>query len=179
MISSWDDEKKIITLKNFFPECYRFNKRCFSPFVVAIDYTLLYMIQSKQYIFTPDFILCYRKIDFKEANVLWKLMHVPDSASIDQIRKLVFDSRSYDSFRVCIQNTSFLCVVLLMIFFLRCRYFRSNRNISSLAWLSISLLSRIDQRFLRMLLIQIMLLPMMYLSPLIEMDTIMQRKNII
>jgi hypothetical protein len=68
--------------------------------VVSVDYVLLYMIQSKQYCLTPDFISCYRKIDFKEANILWKAIHEPSETSIEMVRAIVFDPRTYDNFRV-------------------------------------------------------------------------------
>lgn len=100
MASTYDEDRKIVTMKNFFVECYKFNKRSFAPFVVSVDYVLLYMIQSKQYCLTPDFISCYRKIDFKEANILWKAIHEPSETSIEMVRAIVFDPRTYDNFRV-------------------------------------------------------------------------------
>lgn len=100
MASTYDEEKKIVTLKNFFSECYKFNNRSFSPFVVSIDFCLLYMIQSKQYCLTPDFISCYRKIDLNEANIMWNILHEPDAADVQMVRALVFDPRSYDARKV-------------------------------------------------------------------------------
>jgi hypothetical protein len=100
MASTYDEDRKIVTMKNFFVECYKFNKRSFAPFVVSVDYVLLYMIQSKQCCLTPDFISCYRKIDFKEANILWKAIHEPSETSIEMVRAIVFDPRTYDNFRV-------------------------------------------------------------------------------
>ena len=116
MASTYDEEKKIVTQKNFFSECYKFNKRSFSPFVVSIDFCLLYMIQSKQYCLTPDFISCYRKIDLNEANIMWNILHEPDTADVQMVRALVFDPRSYDARKVTINVHTILCRVSFLTF---------------------------------------------------------------
>ena len=46
MLSSYDDSKKIITMKHLYNECYKFNRRCLFPCVVPIEFALTYMIQS-------------------------------------------------------------------------------------------------------------------------------------
>ena len=86
-------------MKNFFSECFKFNKRSFSPLVVSIDFCLAYMIQSQQYCLTPDFISCYRKIDLNEANTLWDMLHQPENATVAMVRSIIFDPRTYDSRR--------------------------------------------------------------------------------
>jgi len=78
-----------------FNECYRFNMRCMSPAIVPVHYALLYMIQSKGYIFAPDFVAYNKKIDFEETEVLWKLVHFPEEADIHMILKLIFHPRLY------------------------------------------------------------------------------------
>lgn len=95
MLSSFDDSKKIINMKNFFNECYKFNRRCMFPFVVPIQYCIAYMIQSGNYILTPDFISVYRKFDFSEAEVLWDMIHHPLNATVNGVMKIIFDQRSY------------------------------------------------------------------------------------
>jgi len=55
----------------------------------------MYMIQSKDYIFAPDFVTYNKKLDYSETEVLWHLVHFPDETTIEMIMKLVFDSRSY------------------------------------------------------------------------------------
>lgn len=100
MLSNLDDNKKIINMKNFFNECYRFNKRCFAPVVVPVDFALLYMMQSQNYILTPDFIAQYRKMDFNEATTLWRMIHEPTQTTIEDVRAIVFDPRTYDNRRV-------------------------------------------------------------------------------
>ncbi len=104
MATTYDEDRKVITMKNFFSECFKFIKRSFSPFVVPIDYALLYMLQSKQYVLTPDFISCYRKICFNEANTLWQMLHEPENSTIEQVRAIVFDPRTYDNYRVSFLN---------------------------------------------------------------------------
>lgn len=69
--------------------------RCMSPAIVPVHYALLYMIQSKGYIFAPDFVAYNKKVDFSETEVLWRLVHFPEEANINMIMKLVFDPRSY------------------------------------------------------------------------------------
>lgn len=92
---SFDDSKKIVTMKSLMNDCYRFNMRCMFPAVVPIHYALLYMLQSGNYILTPEFITNYKKVDFEEASALWQIVHDPKSTCISMIMKLVFDSRSY------------------------------------------------------------------------------------
>lgn len=97
MLTSFDDAKKIINLKNFFNECYKYNLRCFHPIVVPIEYVLTYMMQSGNYILTPDFINCsYRKINLEEASTLWNIIHEPKDTTLDQILQIIFDPRYHD-----------------------------------------------------------------------------------
>lgn len=95
MLTSFDDEKKIITTKNLTNECYRFNQRCLWPAIVPPQYVLLYMCQSGEYIISPDFISIYKNVDLLELQALWELIHSPAIATIDLIMKLLFDERSY------------------------------------------------------------------------------------
>jgi hypothetical protein len=95
LLTSFDDNKKILNMKNMFNECFRFSQRCLSPAIVLIQYVLLYMIQSGNYIFSPDFISTFKKIDISEADVLWDMVYEPRKVTIGMILKLVFDSRSY------------------------------------------------------------------------------------
>lgn len=66
-----------------------------APAIVPVHYALLYMVQSRGYIFAPDFVAYNKKVDFEETEVLWHLVHFPGDATINMIMKLVFDSRSY------------------------------------------------------------------------------------
>lgn len=96
MLTSFDDEKKIVNMKNFFNECFKFNKRCLSPCIVPIEYALTYMVQSGNYVLTPDFISVYRKIDLHEAAILWDMIHQPQNATVAGILGVVFDHRRSD-----------------------------------------------------------------------------------
>lgn len=96
MLTSFDDEKKIINIKNFFNECFKFNKRCLFPCIVPIDYVVMYMIQSGNYILTPDFISQYRKFDLEDASALWEMTHNPPGTDIEEVRRIIFDGRSYE-----------------------------------------------------------------------------------
>ena len=95
MLTSFDDSKKIINSKNLINECFRFNQRSLWPAIVPIPYCLLYMLQSGEYIFTPEFITFYKKIDLEEANVMWSMIHHPSATTLDMILKLIFNGRSY------------------------------------------------------------------------------------
>ena len=55
------------------------------------------MIQSGKYIFAPDFVGYNKKLDLGETEVLWDIVHFPESATIDTILKIVFDPRAYGS----------------------------------------------------------------------------------
>lgn len=76
-------------------ECYRFNQRSMWPAVVPIPYCLLYMLQSGEYIFTPEFITFYKKLDLGETTVMWQMIHHPSKCTLDMILKLIFNARSY------------------------------------------------------------------------------------
>lgn len=95
MLTSFDDAKKIINSKNLMNECYRFNQRSLWPAVVPIPYCLLYMLQSGEYIFTPEFITFYKKLDLEETTVMWEMIHNPSKTTLEMIVKLVFNPRSY------------------------------------------------------------------------------------
>ena len=46
--------------------------------------------QSAKYILSPEFVSSYKKVDFNEACIMWRLIHNPTSATIVDIMKLVF-----------------------------------------------------------------------------------------
>jgi hypothetical protein len=95
LLTSIDDDKKVVNMRNLVNECYRFNQRCLWPAIVPPQYCLLYMIQSGGYILSPDFIACARKIDLREMEALWTMVHTPQKVTVDMVLKLVFDPRSY------------------------------------------------------------------------------------
>ena len=82
-------------MKNFFNEAFKFICRCLLPCVVPIQYVILYMMQSGEYIISADMIQSYRKIDLEEANILLKIAYFPQQTTIDMVNKLIFDPRSY------------------------------------------------------------------------------------
>lgn len=53
------------------------------------------MLQSGEYIFTPEFITFYKKLDLEETTVMWEMIHTPSSTTLDMILKLIFNPRSY------------------------------------------------------------------------------------
>jgi hypothetical protein len=75
----------------------RFSKHSLDPAIVPVPYCLLYMIQSGKYIFAPDFVGYNKKLDLGETEVLWDIVHFPESATIDTILKIVFDPGAYGS----------------------------------------------------------------------------------
>ena len=86
---------QILTMKNLTNEAYRFNMRCMSPMVIPFNYALLYMIQSGEYIFAPEFIASYKKLHMDEAAALWQMIHFPTSTTMHQLQVLIFDSRTF------------------------------------------------------------------------------------
>lgn len=95
MMTSYDDAKKILNVRNIFNECFKFTMRSFYPVLPPIHYVLLYMIQSGGYMFSSDFITVQRKTDFAEAKILWDLVHDPRSATIEDVMNMIFNPRSY------------------------------------------------------------------------------------
>ena len=51
-------------------------------------------MQSAEYILSPEFVSSFKKVDFNEACIMWRLIHHPTSATISDIMKLVFSSTS-------------------------------------------------------------------------------------
>jgi hypothetical protein len=95
LLTSFDDNKKILNLKNIFNEAYRFNMRCLHPAVVPIQYAVLYMLQSGSYILSPDFISTFKKMDLHEAQILWHMVFLPQESTLQGVLSLLFDARSY------------------------------------------------------------------------------------
>lgn len=55
------------------------------------------MLQSSNYILTPDFINnSYRKINLEEASTLWSIIHDPKSTTLEQVLNVIFDPRSHE-----------------------------------------------------------------------------------
>ena len=82
-------------MRNFFNEAFKFNNRCMAPCVVPIEYCTMYMIQSGNYMISPEFISTGRKMDLTEAQALWELVHDSGEATIELVCRLLFDPRSY------------------------------------------------------------------------------------
>jgi len=116
MLTSFDDSKKIVNLKNFFNECYKFNMRCMHPAVVPIQYALLYMLQSGTYILAPDFISNFKKISLEEALVLWKITHTPSETKLADVMSLLFNPLSYGR-KVCLSLFILQVVLYLQLFY--------------------------------------------------------------
>ena len=76
------------------------------------------MIQSGKYIFAPDFVGYNKKLDLGETEVLWDIVHFPQSATIDTILKIVFDPRAYGS-----KVTILLIITLYIIDYLNTYYY--------------------------------------------------------
>lgn len=95
LLTSFDEAKKVLTMKNFFNECYRFNMRCMHPAVVPLEYAVLYMIQSGSYILSPDFVSTYKKIALNEAKILWEMTHNPSDVCLQDVMTILFNPLSY------------------------------------------------------------------------------------
>ena len=54
------------------------------------------MMQSEEYILSPDFVSQFRKVSLEETQSLWTIVHDPEATTVAMIMKLVFDPRSYD-----------------------------------------------------------------------------------
>jgi hypothetical protein len=125
LLTSFDDAKKILNLKNIFNEAYRFNMRCLHPAVVPIQYAILYMLQSGSYILSPDFISSFKKMDLSEAQVLWNMVFSPQESTLQGVLSLLFDARSY-GLKVSLDYSTFMTKFSLLL-----NSFRSPNAISS------------------------------------------------
>ncbi len=96
MLANFEENKKVVTLRSVFIDAFRFIKRCMDPCIVPLDMCLTYMLQSGEYVLSPDFITSFRKLDAGECSVYWDLIHHPEECTLDDVRALVFDSRSYN-----------------------------------------------------------------------------------
>ena len=93
--TAYNDNKVTLTHKNSMAESFRFIKRCVHPIIIPIHYTFLYMIQSGEYIFSPDFVSVYKKMHLEEAAALWSMIHFPTNTTMEMVKCLIFDSRSW------------------------------------------------------------------------------------
>lgn len=110
---SYDDNKRVLPLKTLIAETWRYSNRSLWPLRFPVHYTILYMvsnyyprnttrlniitllqIQSGEYVLSADFVSTFKKVDFVEADILWRLIHEPASATIDDIIRLIFNSGS-------------------------------------------------------------------------------------
>ena len=60
---SFDDSKKVLTLKNLLPEAYRYSVRALLPVQFPVQIVIMYMIQSTEHVLAPDFISYFKKLD--------------------------------------------------------------------------------------------------------------------
>ena len=79
-------------MKNFFNEVYKFSLRSLVPAIVPIDWIILYMVQSRDYCLSPDFISIRGKIVLEEVQLMWETVNNPENSSIDDIRVILFNS---------------------------------------------------------------------------------------
>lgn len=96
---SFDDNKQVLTLRNLFKEAFRFSARACSPAHFPLIYVLLYMIQSTEFVLSPEFAQSARKLDLSETEHLWSMIHDPESATVAQVAQVLFDPRTVDSKR--------------------------------------------------------------------------------
>ena len=61
---------------------------------MSIEYIILHMMQSGDYIISADMMQSYRKIDLEESNMLMQIAIFPQQTTINMIRKLIFDPSS-------------------------------------------------------------------------------------
>ena len=73
------------------------------------------MMQSKLYVFSPDFSLSNRKLDFEETKILWRINYHPDSTTIGDVMKVLFDARDYGK-KVLFVIISFILFTIFIIF---------------------------------------------------------------
>ena len=93
-LTAFDENKTVLTQRNLIAEVYKFSRRSLYPLVTPLRYTLLYAIQSGEYVPSPEWIRKYAKMEHPDAEALWCIIHNPKSATIEQTDTVFFDSRS-------------------------------------------------------------------------------------
>ena len=93
--TSYNENKITLTTRNVIAEAFRFIKRCVSPIIIPFHFALLYMIQCSEYIFSPDFVSVYKKMHLEEAAALWSMIFFPTNTTMEMVKCLIFDSRSW------------------------------------------------------------------------------------
>ena len=97
MVTSFDEKKKVLSLKQLFHETYKFNMRCMFPAVVPLHYCILYMLQGGEYVLSPEFVSTFKKVNFNESEAYWRILHAPLETTIDDILVLIFNGASFES----------------------------------------------------------------------------------
>ena len=90
MATKYDENKIVLTPRNFFAEMYKFSMRCLYPCVVPIRYVALYALQSGGYVPSPEWIRNYSKMDHCEAQSLWDVLHLPKEMLIEESDRIFF-----------------------------------------------------------------------------------------
>lgn len=90
--ASFSREKKIITPSNIFAKACKFVTRCLLPVIPPIEYTILYMFQSMDYIPSSSFISKHSRIEHFDAKSMWKIVWYLSQITIEDITDLFFTS---------------------------------------------------------------------------------------
>jgi hypothetical protein len=69
--------------------------RCLFPVIPEFEVVVMYMIQSEMYIFSPDFLQSVKKLDYDETKILWRLVFEPNSITLSEVMKIIYDPRGY------------------------------------------------------------------------------------
>jgi hypothetical protein len=93
-LTSIDENRMVLTQRNLFAEMYKFSMRCLFPCVTPPPYVLLYMMQSGNYIPSPEWLKRYSKIETDEAQALWDIVFRAKHTTIADIKRIFFDGRS-------------------------------------------------------------------------------------
>ena len=88
----YNREKKVLTPTNLFQEACKFVTRCLLPVIPPIEYSVLYMFQSMDYIPSSSFISKHSRIDHNDAKSLWKIVWYYSELTIEDITDLFFTS---------------------------------------------------------------------------------------
>jgi hypothetical protein len=98
MTTNYMEDKKVLTIRNYMLEVYRFIKRTMDPVIIPIHYALLYMIQSGMYVLSMEFVSVYKKVHFNEAQTILNMIFFPSSTTIDMIKLLIFSVGSFERY---------------------------------------------------------------------------------
>jgi hypothetical protein len=92
-LTAIDENRVILTPRNLMSEMYKFTMRCLFPCIPPARFCVLYMMQSGNYIPSPEWLKRYSKMDSNEAQSMWDIVFAAKRTTIEQTDRIFFDGQ--------------------------------------------------------------------------------------